>query len=140
LPADPPELFIAKTNDSCTSFNDVRMQSPHSALIKTSKHCILCRAAAAENMSILLELKVTSKWCEPRQHHAICVSGKSSRGPEVHTEQSTRKEKTMSRMLASALVSFRSDLVPGFANHEASTNAFTEYTSASGIYHLLQQT
>ncbi len=50
--------------------------------VNISKCCNLCWwAAAAATIFILLAVKITCKWCEPWQHHAICLLVKIVRGP-----------------------------------------------------------
>ncbi len=66
-----------------------------------SKCCISCWWAAAAATAVMSHaVQSTCKWCEPWQHHAICLSALS----EAHTEQSTNIGKTLSMVMASRLV------------------------------------
>ncbi len=60
-----------------------------------------------------------------------------SRPSEVHTEQSSRNGKPLSKLVASGLVASCFILVLGFTNDMHLP--VTDYTSASGIQHFLQQ-
>ena len=78
LLADPPGVFNADSQDGCTCFN-VRMHTSdveHQQLLQ-----LYWWAAATATMSVRLAAKLPCRGCEPWQHHAICLSVKTVRGP-----------------------------------------------------------
>ncbi len=98
LLADPP-VPLARYN----SMHHIAQCS-----VNISKCCISCWWAAAAATAVMSHaVQSTCKWCEPWQHHAICLSALS----EAHTEQSTNIGKTLSMVMASRLVASCSGLV-----------------------------